>query len=243
MAGYTLSALEADIRNYTEVDSTVFTGALLTRFIENAEFRINNDLPMDSDRFVDEGTMAADVDNIRVPAGTLFVRGVEVFNASNSTEKGTWLQKRDQTFLSEYVGRLTGPEGSTTSGADVTGKPKYYAMFGGATGFSDTTSGTIMFAPCPDKTYTFQVNYVAIPGSLINNISGTYLSKNFANGLLYASLVEAFGYLKGPQDMLTYYEQRYNKEVEKFAIEQVGRRRRDDYDDGTIRIKIDSPSP
>jgi hypothetical protein len=42
---------------------------------------------------------------------------------------------------------------------------------------------------------------------------------------------------------LTYYEQRYNKEVEKFAIEQVGRRRRDDYDDGTIRIKIDSPSP
>ncbi len=54
---------------------------------------------------------------------------------------------------------------------------------------------------------------------------------------------EAYGFLKGPQDMLTYYEQRYNKEVEKFAIEQVGRRRRDDYDDGAIRIKIDSPSP
>ena len=31
----------------------------------------------------------------------------------------------DQTFLSEYVGRFTGPEGSTSSGADVTGKPKY----------------------------------------------------------------------------------------------------------------------
>ena len=44
MAGYTLSALEADIRNYTEVDSTVFTGALLTRFIENAEHRINLDI-------------------------------------------------------------------------------------------------------------------------------------------------------------------------------------------------------
>ena len=29
MAGYTLSALEADIRNYTEVDSTVFTGATI----------------------------------------------------------------------------------------------------------------------------------------------------------------------------------------------------------------------
>ena len=52
MAGYTLSALEADIRSYTEVDSTVFSGALLGRFIvlKNSEYRINLDIPMDSDR-------------------------------------------------------------------------------------------------------------------------------------------------------------------------------------------------
>ena len=105
MAGYTLEALEGDIRSYTEVGSGVLTGAILSRFIENAEFRIKNALPMDSDRFVDEGTMATDVDNIRVPAGALFIRGVEVFNASNTTEQGTWLQRRDQTFLTEYVGR------------------------------------------------------------------------------------------------------------------------------------------
>jgi hypothetical protein len=55
MAGYTLSALEADIRSYTEVDSTVFTGAVLSRFIENAEYRINLDIPMDSDRQEWEG--------------------------------------------------------------------------------------------------------------------------------------------------------------------------------------------
>jgi hypothetical protein len=241
MAGYTLSALEADIRNYTEVDSTVFTGALLTRFIENAEFRINNDLPMDSDRFVDEGTMAADVDNIRVPAGTLFVRGVEVFNASNSTEKGTWLQKRDQTFLSEYVGRLTGPEGSTTSGADVTGKPKYYSMFGGATGTTDTTSGSIYLAPTPDVNYIFRIYYNKMPTGLETNTSGTYISRYFPQGLLYASLVEAYGFLKGPADMLTLYEQKYKQELQTFASMQIGRRRRDDYTDGTIRIPIESP--
>ena len=50
MAGYTLSALEADIRSYTEVDSNVLTGAILGRFIGNAESRILYDLPMDSDR-------------------------------------------------------------------------------------------------------------------------------------------------------------------------------------------------
>ena len=118
MAGYNLSNLQTDIKNYTEVDANVFTAAILNRFIENAEYRIAYDIPMDSDRFVDQGTMATDVNNIRVPAGTLFVRGVEVFNTSNSTEQGVWLEKRDQTFLSEYVGRLTGPEGSTASGTD-----------------------------------------------------------------------------------------------------------------------------
>jgi len=241
MAGYTLSALEADIRNYTEVDSTVFTGAILSRFIENAEFRINNDLPMDSDRFVDEGTMAADVDNIRVPAGTLFVRGIEVFNASNSTEKGTWLQKRDQTFLSEYVGRLTGPEGSTASGADVTGKPKYYSMFGGATGTTDTTSGSIYLAPTPDVNYIFRLYFNKMPTGLETNTSGTYISRYFPQGLLYASLVEAYGFLKGPADMLTLYEQKYKQELQTFASMQIGRRRRDDYTDGTIRIPIESP--
>jgi len=65
---------------------------------------------MDADRFVQEGTMAADVNNIRVPAGFLFVRGVEVFNSTaNATEQGFWLERRDQTFLCEYVGGFTGP--------------------------------------------------------------------------------------------------------------------------------------
>jgi hypothetical protein len=241
MAGYTLSALEADIRSYTEVDSGVFTGALLGRFIENSEYRINLDCPMDSDRFVDEGTMAADVNNVRVPAGTLFVRGVEVFNASNTTEQGTWLERRDQTFLTEYVGRLTGPSGSTTSGVDVTGKPKYYAMFGGATGTSDTTSGSIYLAPTPDVNYNFRIYFNKMPTGLGTNTSGTYISKYFPQGLLYASLVEAYGFLKGPMDMLTLYEGKYKQELQKFAAMQIGRRRRDDYTDGTVRIPIESP--
>ena len=166
------------------------------------------DLPMDSDRFVDQGTMAADVNNIRVPAGTLFVRGVEVFNAANSTEQGTWLEKRDQTFLSEFVGRLTGPEGSTTSGADVTGKPKYYSMFGGATGLSDTTSGSIYLAPTPDVNYIFRIYYNKMPATLESGNQTNYISLYFPQGLLYACLVEAYGFLKGPTDMLTLYERK-----------------------------------
>jgi len=239
---YTYATLTTAIRDYTEVDDTVFTQAVIDDFIMQAEHRVNIELPMDSDRFVQEGTMAADVNNIRVPAGALFVRGVEVFNANNTTEAGTWLEKKDQTYLSEYIGRLTGPEGDLTS-QDVTGKPKYYAMFGGATGLTDTTSGSIYLAPTPDVNYEFRIYYNKQTTGLSAANTTTYISNYFPQGLLYACLVEAFGYLKGPMEMLTYYENRYKTAIQQFAGMQLGRRRRDDYTDGTVRIQVKSPSP
>ena len=250
MAGYTLSALETDIRNYTEVDSNVLTGAILGRFIENAEFRIFYDVPSDNNRFVSEGNLAVDDNTINVPGlgtkgltGTVFVRGLKVFNSTTaSTGPGEWLIKKDQTYLTEYVDRSTGPSGGQTD-QDVTGFPKYYAMFGGATAVSDTTSGGLYLAPTPDATYSFRIYYDMVPKSLVSKTSGTYISQYFPQGLLYATLVEAFGYLKGPMDMLTLYENKYKQELQKFAGVQIGRRRRDDYTDGTVRIPINSPSP
>ena len=133
MAGYTYSNLTNDIRSYTEVDANVFTQAIINRFIENAEHRINLDCPMDSDRFQDEAQFATDFNSINSSYKSLFVRGVEVFNSTTSaTGQGVWLERRDQTFIQEYVGELTGDSGGQT-GQDVTGLPKYYAMFGGAT--------------------------------------------------------------------------------------------------------------
>lgn len=241
MAAYTLSALEADIRSYCEVDSNVFTGAILGRFIGNVENRILYDLPMDSDRLMATGNFAIDDNTINNPAGCLFVRAVEVFDSTSAvTGNSVFLQKKDVTYLREYVAKLTGPSGGLT-GQDVTGQPKYYAMFGGATGTTDSTSGGLLLAPTPDTTYAFRIYYNAQPTSLVTNTSGTYISRYFPNGLLYGCLAEAFGYLKGPMDMLTLYENKYKTEVQKFAAMQIGRRRRDDYTDGTVRIPIESP--
>ena len=243
MAAYTLSALEADIRLYTEVDSNVFTGAILGRFIGNVENKILYDLPMDSDRKMATGNFAVDDNTINNPAGCLFVRAVEVFDSTSAvTGNSVFLQKKDVTYLREYVANLTGPSGGLT-GQDVTGQPKYYAMFGGATGLTDSTSGGLLLAPTPDTTYAFRIYYNAQPTSLVTNTSGTYISRYFPNGLLYGCLAEAFGYLKGPMDMLTLYENKYKTEVQKFAGVQLGRRRRDDYTDGTVRIPVKSPSP
>ena len=241
MSGLSASGLKTMIKNYTEVDSTVFTDDILENLILNAQQRIFYDVPVDSDRVEYQGTVAADTNTVRVPAGMVFVRGVEVFNSTSSrTGPATWLQKRDRTFLNEYVGQLTGPEGSQT-GQDTTGLPKYYAMFGGATGLSSTTSGNLIMAPTPDANYLINIHGNVMPVTLEGS-NTNYISLNFPQGLLYACLVEAYGFLKGPMDMLTLYENKYKQELTKFASVQIGRRRRDDYTDGTVRIPIESPS-
>ena len=248
---YSYSTLTTAIRAYTEVDNdpavtaVVLTQTVIDEFIMAAEHRINTELPMDSDRKVQEGTLVADDNTINSPAGALFIRGVEVFNTANTSEEGTWLEKKDQTYLTEYVGRLTGPEGDLTA-QDVTGFPKYYAMFGGATGLTDTTSGGMYFAPTPDANYRYRVYYNKMPVGLGTGSGGnshTYLSNYMPQILLYACLVEAYGFLKGPMDMLTLYENKYKTGIQQFAGMQIGRRRRDDYTDGTVRIQVKSPSP
>ena len=243
---YTYTTLTNAIRDYTEVSSDVLSTTIVDGIIMAAEMRINQELPMDADRFVQEGTLVADDNTINAPAGALFIRGIEVFDSTSvTTGKGTWLEKKDQTYLSEYTDRLTGTEGDQTA-QDVTGLPKYYAMFGGATGLTDTTSGGMYVAPTPDANYKFRVYYNKYPTGLGSGSDGnaeTYLSTYFPQGLLYASLAEAYGFLKGPMDMLTLYENKYKNALQQFAGMQLGRRRRDDYTDGTVRIPVKSPSP
>ena len=47
---YTLANLENDIRNYTEVDSTVFSSAILNPIIQNAENKIYREVDSDEER-------------------------------------------------------------------------------------------------------------------------------------------------------------------------------------------------
>ena len=235
MAGISYSTLVTQIRNYTEVDSNVLTTDQLENIILNAQYRIMRDVPIDADRKQQTGNLVTGQESINSPAGSLFIRGIQVYTStSETTGANTYLEKKDVTYLQEYV--------SSTASAKR-GKPKYYASFGGATGDSDTNSGRIYLSPTPDSTYKFRVHYNKMPATLESGNTSNYISLNFPNGLLYACLAEAYGFLKGPADMLTLYENKYKQEVQKFANEQVGRRRRDDYTDGTVRIPVQSVNP
>ena len=234
MAGLSASGLKTQIRSYTETDSNVLSDSVLENIILNAQYRIFRDVPIDADRKQQTGNLVTGQETINAPAGAVFIRGVQVYDSTSATTgANVWLEKKDVTYLQEYI--------SSTESAKR-GQPKYYAMFGGATGESDTTSGRMMFAPVPDTTYKFRVHFNVAP-ALLEGDNTNYISLNFPNGLLYCCLSEAYGFLKGPIDMLTLYENKYKQEVQKFANEQVGRRRRDDYTDGAVRIPITSANP
>ena len=234
MAGLSASGLKTQIRSYTETDSTVLSDSVLENIILNAQYRIFRDVPIDADRKQQSGNLVTGQETINAPAGAVFIRGIQVYDSTSAiTGPNVWLEKKDVTYLQEYI--------SSTESAKR-GQPKYYAMFGGATGESDTTSGRMMFAPVPDTTYKFRIHFNKMP-DLLEGDNTNYISLNFPNGLLYCCLSEAYSFLKGPIDMLTLYENKYKQEVEKFASEQIGRRRRDDYTDGAIRIPLPSRTP
>ena len=233
MAGFTYSTLTTAIQNYTEVGTGVLSSTITDQFIDNSELRIQRDVPIDADRKEVLGNLVASKDNVYAPAGTLFVRGLQVYTSTTAaTGANSFLEKKDISFLREYDAAET-----------TTGTPKYYAMSGGATGSGATSSGRITIVPTPSSAFMYKLHYNARPLGLSSANTTTFLSLNFGNGLLYACLVEAFSYLKGPMDMLQLYEQKYQTEVQKFGGEQIGRRWRDDYTDGEPRIPVPAQTP
>ena len=233
MAGFTHTTLTTAIGNYTEVGTSVLSSTITNQFIDNSELRILRDVPIDADRKEMIGNLTASKDNVYTPAGTLFIRGIQVYESTSvATGTGNWLIKKDISYLREYDTAET-----------TTGTPKYYAMSGGAEGTGATSSGRLTIVPTPSSAFMYKIHYNARPVGLSSANTTTYLSLNFGNGLLYACLVEAFSYLKGPQDMLQLYEQKYQTEVQKFGAEQLGRRRRDDYTDGEPRIPVPAQTP
>ena len=213
----TYTELVDKIRNYTEVDANVFTSTIVNGFIEDAEFRILRDIDSDNNRRYDTANLIVNDRFIGRPAGLLVVRSAQIVDSQGSSQPNNreFLQYRDTSFMSEF------------NPTEDTGVPKYYSLW---------DESTIVVAPTPDATYTIQLNYILKEPGLSSTNTTTYISQNFPNGLLYACLVEAYGFLKGPQDLLQLYEGKYKQVTEGFSIEQMGRRRRDEYQAGVPRI-------
>ena len=215
----TYDELKQKIIDYTEVSSNVFTDTILNGFINDAEYRILREVDSDNNRRYATANLIASTRFIDVPTDLLIIRSAQIVDSEladgNTNQNRDFLQFRDTSFMSEFNPTAT------------TGVPKYYSNW-------DETR--IVVAPTPDQTYTIQLNYILKPTGLSSTNTTTYLSNEFPNGLLYACLVEAYGFLKGPVDMLQLYDKKYIEAVKGFSIEQMGRRRRDEYQAGVPRI-------
>ena len=224
---YTLSNLQTDIRNYTEVDSTVLTDAIVNTFIVNAENKIYREADSDDNRFYATSTLITGNRYVTIPSDLRIIRYIQLKNTNVTPNTQTFLEKKDPSYMATYY--------DTPSTAE--GIPKYYANW---------DANFWVVAPTPDAQYEITMAYVKQPVSLTDSsvsATGTYLSNKYQDLLLYAALINAYGYLKGPVDMLQYYQGAYKEALQTYAIEQQGRRRRDEYQDGVIRTPLKSPFP
>jgi len=221
----TLSDLRTDIRNYTEVDSNVLSDTVLSTIISNAEARIFRTVDSDDTKFYATSETTTGNRYITVPVGTIIIRYVQLTNPSSSDQ--VYLEQVDSSFMAEF---FADPDNSNDYA-----QPKYYAQW---------DSDNWVVAPTPDQAYSLTMAYIKKPDSITTSDSTTtYLSTYVYDLLLYACLSEAFKYLKGPTNMLDLYERSYQEAVQTFAVEQQGRRRRDEYTSGAIRTLIDAPLP
>ena len=227
---YTLANLQNDVRNYTEVDDSVLSNSVLDTIIKNTENKIYREADSDDNRFYATSNLVAGNRYVTIPSDLRFIRYAQL---KNSTGDQVFLEKKDTSYMAAYY---------DTPGTQ-SGFPKYYANW-------DAEYWVV--APTPDSTYEITLAYVKQPVSLTNTTTptaapaatnGTYVSNKYQDLLLYGCLVEAYGYLKGPADMLQYYEGSFKRALQSYAIEQQGRRRRDEYQDGVIRTPLKSPSP
>ena len=162
------------------------------------------------------------------------LRSINYAQLQDANGNQVFLEQRDPSFMAEYY---------STPSTSAVGIPKYYGNW-------DETFWVV--SPTPDKTYAITLAYNKEPISLTNttlptgapaSTNGTYLSNKYQDLLLYGCLINAYGYLKGPQDMIQYYQGQFENALTTYATEQIGYRRRDEDEDGVIRQQLKSKSP
>ena len=212
--------LVTDIRNYTEVDANVFTNSVINTFITMAENRILRDIDLDVFKKESTGTMTSGNKFLGAPSDILTHRYM-ILTPANGDQ--IFLQFRDTSFMKEFW-----PDGSDT------GTPKYYSVW---------DQNTFYVAPTPNANFSVELGYIYRPAQLSSTNQNTWVSDNAPEALLYACLIQAYSYTKGPLEMLQYFENSYKQAIQGLGVEQQGRRRRDEGRDGMARIRIKSESP
>jgi hypothetical protein len=217
--------LVANIKSYTENYETEFAASIPV-FVTQAETRIYNTVQIPPLRKNVTGLVSANNKYLSCPLDFLSVFSFAVIDATGRFE---YLLNKDVNFM-----RAAYPSPTTT------GLPQYYALFG-PTVASSVISDELSFivAPTPDAQYNVELHYYYYPESITVAADGrTWLGDNYDPVLLYGSLVEAYTYMKGEQDMMAYYQKKFDDALMQLNRLGTGLERGDAYRDGQAKIKV-----
>ena len=221
----TYTQLVAAIKSYAENYETEFS-ANIPVFVTQAETRIYNSVQIPALRKNVTGVTSASNKYLSCPADFISVFSMAAVNTDGTYE---YMLNKDVNFM-----RAAYPNPSTS------GFPQYYSLFG-PTVASGTITDELSFilAPTPDNSYTVELHYYYYPESITTAADGrTWLGDNYDPVLLYGSLVEAYTFMKGEQDMMAYYEKKYQDALMQLNRMGTGLERGDAYRDGQAKIKV-----
>jgi|TARA_R100000664_G_C2716695_1_gene111545 hypothetical protein len=221
----TLTELKTIIQNYVENDDTTFVNTL-NDIIKNTEERIFELVQFDYFRKNVKGQMTL---------GSRFLTAPSDFELSfslatiDSNGEYHFLEKKHTSFMQEYT---PDPTDSTKYGL-----PLYYGDYDKdlATG---TKESTLIVAPTPNANYEVELHYLYKPNSLVTDTTGTWLSDHGRNALIYGCLVEAYTFMKGENDLLALYENRFQQEIARLKNKAEARGRRDEYRYDSLRSNV-----
>jgi hypothetical protein len=216
--------LSATISNYTENTEANFL-AEIPVFVQQAEQRIYNTVQFPSLRKNVTGNITSQNKYLSAPADFLAVYSLALYPVGGGDY--LYLLNKDVNFIRQAY----------PSATDY-GTPKYYALFGPTVTSSVITNElSFILGPTPDTAYTAELHYYYYPESIVT--AGTsWLGDNFDSVLLYGSLVEAYTYMKGEQDMMALYNGKYQEALALAKRLGDGMERQDAYRSGQVRIQV-----
>lgn len=197
----------------------------INRFIQQAEQRIYNTVQFPSVRKNVTGPTQANNKYLSCPTDFLAVYSMAAIDANGNYE---YLLNKDVNYI-----RQAYPNPN-----DDKGIPKYYALFGPTVvGSTITNELTFILGPTPDAIYSIELHYYYYPQSIVT--AGTsWLGDNFDTVLLYGTLVEAYTYMKGEQDVMAFYEAKYKEALALAKRLGDGMERQDAYRSGQYRQPV-----
>ena len=206
------------VSDYTE---NTFQTTDMNTFIQQAEQRIYNTIQFPSLRKNVTGVTATGNKYLACPGDFLSVYSMAVYPTGGEY---SYLLNKDVNFIREAY-----PQPTDTS------TPKYYALFGPQS--TNEAELTFILGPTPDAVYNIELHYFYYPASIVTAVN-TWLGDNFDTVLLYGTLVEAYTFMKGEQDMMALYDGKYKEALGLAKRLGDGLERQDAYRSGQYRQKV-----